>query len=703
MASKPWAGRFGAATDRRVEQFTESISFDRRLFEHDIQGSVAHAEMLAAVGLITSDECRQIVRGLSEIRATIESGEFPFVLEREDIHMHIEAALIDKLGDVGRKLHTARSRNDQVATDAKLWTRDALDRVDTKLLSLQRSLVGAAERHRDIILPGYTHLQRAQPILAAHYFLAYVEKLARDRTRVADCRKRLNVLPLGAAALAGTSLPIDRHHVAKALGFDGVAANSLDVSSDRDFALESVFVLTAIALHLAGWAEEWVLWSTQEFSFLALPDAICTGSSIMPQKKNPDVLELIRGRSARVVGDLNTLLVLVKGLPLAYNRDLQEDKEPLFDAFDTVEACLDMAAVVVDGAKLRVDRINERLDEGFLDATTLMEHLIEQGVPQRSAHEVIGQLVAACEQRGLKRLSDLPVEEFTKAHASLGSDVKDLLGVQNAVKAFRSYGSTGAGEVAFQLLAWKQKVSVTPEEGFQVTTLPGPHCPDEVASYLFCFLRKMDFEAAQSRGKKLGLPLGLSSYGYHARPDLPRPQGEVEWSKRLAQLFGDVNILSYCEKAYPDQNGLVKKKKGKKPSCDLVCTLKNGKIIWIELKGAWRDWWGGNHKFYRSYLLHPLVAGLDPTKKHTVPLDLLRLSSLRPPEADYVAELLIGFERPDDPMDEDIKTLIELANLESWDVQTDSWISPANQNQRVRCWFWSKRSDDGWIPPSSPA
>jgi len=459
VASKPWGGRFGERTDRRVEQFTESISFDRRLFEHDIRGSVAHAEMLARVGLISNDECQQIVRGLSEIRAEIESGQFPFVLEREDVHMHIEAALIEKLGDVGRKLHTARSRNDQVATDVKLWARDGLDRIDERLLALQRAFVGAAERHRDVILPGYTHMQRAQPVLASHYFLAYVEKLERDRGRVADCRKRLNVLPLGAAALAGTSLPIDRASVAAALGFDGVAANSLDVSSDRDFAVESVFVLTLIAEHLAGWAEEWVLWSTQEFGFLALPDAICTGSSIMPQKKNPDVLELIRGRSARVIGDLTTLLALIKGLPLAYNRDLQEDKEPVFDAFDTVEACLDLAAVVVDGASLRADRIAERLDEGYLDATTLMEWLIQKGVPQRSAHEVIGHLVGLCEQRGLKRLADLPDEEFSKASPALDHGAKAVLGVANAVKAFRSVGSTAPAEVEAQLRGWQSRLA----------------------------------------------------------------------------------------------------------------------------------------------------------------------------------------------------------------------------------------------------
>jgi argininosuccinate lyase len=458
VASKPWAGRFSQETDRRVEAFTESISLDRRLFEHDIQGSIAHARMLAQVGLLTEAECGQIVQGLLEIRAEIAEGRFPFVLEREDIHMHVEAALIERIGDVGRKLHTARSRNDQVATDFKLWVREALDRVDGKLEALQRALVGAAERHREVILPGYTHLQRAQPVLGAHYFLAYVEKLARDRGRVADCRRRLNVLPLGAAALAGTTLPIDRDFVARELGFDGVAANSLDVSSDRDFAVEAAFVLALVAEHLSGWAEEWVLWSTQEFAFLELPDAVCTGSSIMPQKKNPDVLELIRGRAARVIGALTSLLVLIKGLPLAYNRDLQEDKAPLFDAFDTVSACLDLAAVVVEGARLRTDRIAGRLEEGFLDATTLMEYLIRQGVPQRTGHEVVGRLVGLCETRGC-RLADLAPDELAAAHPALGPDVREWLGVENAVKAFRSYGSTGPEPVDRQLNEWKRRLS----------------------------------------------------------------------------------------------------------------------------------------------------------------------------------------------------------------------------------------------------
>ena len=458
MASKPWSGRFGGKTDRRVEGFTQSISFDHRLFKQDIHGSKAHANMLASIGLLSEDECQQIVRGLSEIQAEIEDGRFSFAQEREDVHMHIEAALIEKLGDVGRKLHTGRSRNDQVATDLKLWVRESLDRIDVRLRDLQRAFVQIAVRHRHFILPGYTHMQRAQPVLAPHIFLAYVEKLERDRSRLADCRRRLNILPLGAAALAGTSLPIDRHFVAHGLGFEGVAANSLDVSSDRDFALESVFVLTMIAEHLSGWAEEWILWNTQEFGFLSLPDSLCTGSSIMPQKKNPDVLELIRGRAARVIGDLTTLLVLVKGLPLAYNRDLQEDKEPIFNAFDTVETCLELASVVVDGATLRAERIAERLDEGFLDATTLMEFLIQRNTPQRTAHEVIGQLVSLCECRGVKRLADLSDAELADAHPQLGPEVRSVLGVENAIKAFRSYGSTAPTEVEKQLEQWIQRL-----------------------------------------------------------------------------------------------------------------------------------------------------------------------------------------------------------------------------------------------------
>jgi argininosuccinate lyase len=458
MSQKTWGGRFSGDTDRRVEAFTESILFDHRLYRHDIRASQAHARMLAAVGLLTSDEAESICTTLDTIGAEIARGEFPFSIELEDIHTHIERALIERLGDVGRKLHTGRSRNDQVVTDVKLWVRDALDSLDNRLVGLQRALVESAERDRDLVLPGYTHLQRAQPILAAHYFLAYVEKYQRDRQRLADCRKRLNTLPLGAAALAGTSLPIDRDHVARALGFDSVAANSLDVSSDRDFLLEYVFDLSVIALHLAGWAEEWVLWATTEFNFLELPDAFCTGSSIMPHKKNPDVLELIRGKAARVVADLQRLLVLVKGLPLAYNRDLQEDKEAVFDAHDTVTAALELAAALVGATRFRQEVIAARLEDGYLDATTLMEFCVAQGVPMRAAHEAVGKLVRLCEERRC-RLGDLPVEVYESIHVGLSAGVYKVLGVRNALAAFRSVGSTAPAEVEKQLAFWRQRLS----------------------------------------------------------------------------------------------------------------------------------------------------------------------------------------------------------------------------------------------------
>ena len=452
MSQKTWGGRFTGGTDARVEAFTESISFDRRLYRHDIIGSQAHARMLAEVGLISADEAEQIVRALDEIGADIDAGKMEFTISLEDIHTHIEKALIGKLGDVGRKLHTGRSRNDQVVTDLKLWTRDAIDDLDGLLRDLQKAFVESAAREAGVVIPGYTHLQRAQPVLAAHYFLAYVEKLQRDRDRLRDCRARVNVLSLGAAALAGTSLPIDRESVRDKLGFESVARNSLDVSSDRDFALEFVFCLSLIATHLSGWAEEWVIWSTTEFNFLDLPDAFCTGSSIMPHKKNPDVLELTRGKSGRVIGALQHLFVLVKGLPLAYNRDLQEDKTALFDAFDTVAGCLAVAAPLVSQTTLRREVIAARLDAGFLDATTLMEALIARGTPMRLAHEIVGNLVRECELRKC-RLADLPDACFPSA------EVKASLGVANALAAFKSYGSTAPAEVAKQLRDWQQRLS----------------------------------------------------------------------------------------------------------------------------------------------------------------------------------------------------------------------------------------------------
>ncbi|MCS6866958.1 MAG: argininosuccinate lyase [Gemmataceae bacterium] len=455
MSQKTWGGRFTGSTDTRVEAFTESIHCDQRLYRHDIRASQAHARMLAHVGLLTQAEAEQILRSLDEIRADIDAGKMAFSTALEDIHTHIEQALIAKLGDVGRKLHTGRSRNDQVVTDVKLWMREAIDELDILLGDLQKAFVELAERERGLILPGYTHLQRAQPVLAAHYALAYVEKFQRDRDRLADCRRRVNILPLGAAALAGTSLPIDREFVRAELGFAAVAANSLDVSSDRDFALEFVFCLAVVATHLSGWAEEWVLWSTTEFRFLDLPEAFCTGSSIMPHKKNPDVLELIRGKSARVIAMLQQLFVLLKGLPLAYNRDLQEDKTAIFAAFDTVHSCLGVAAPLVRQTRFHHAAIAARLDDGFLDATTLMEALIARGMPMRTAHETVGRLVRECEQRHC-RLDQLPDELFP------WPEVKGSLGAAQALAAFRSYGSTAPAEVERQLQFWKQRLAQSP-------------------------------------------------------------------------------------------------------------------------------------------------------------------------------------------------------------------------------------------------
>jgi argininosuccinate lyase len=453
------SGVFGEGPNRLVEQFTESVSFDHRLYAQDVAGSIAHSQMLAANGIISVDEQQQIEQGLLEIRAEIEAGNFELRTDLEDIHMHIEKALIDRLGDVGRKLHSGRSRNDQVATDFRLWVRDAIDDMDAKLVELQRAFVSRCDRDADVILPGYTHMQRAQPVLAPHYWLAYCEKFERDRQRLQDCRRRVNVSTLGTAALAGTSLPIDREDVARRLGFEGVSANSIDSSSDRDFVLETAFVLTLIAEHLSTLAEEWVLWSTVEFNFIKLPQDFCTGSSIMPQKINPDVMELIRGKTARVVGNLQALLVLVKGLPLAYNRDLQEDKPQLFDSVDTVAACLEIAAPLVRGAELNRESIAAGLDRGHLDATTFMEYLIRRNIPQRTAHHLVGQLVRkALDQR--VSLAELPLSDYQEAHPELDESVYEILGVDKAIDAFVSYGSTASVEVAKQVERWKTKLKM---------------------------------------------------------------------------------------------------------------------------------------------------------------------------------------------------------------------------------------------------
>jgi len=445
--------------DQALAKFSESISFDHRLYRHDIRGSIAHATMLCKQGMLTEEELRKIIDELRVIEGKLDRKELPFRIELEDIHMHIEQSLIDALGDTGRKLHTARSRNDQVATDLRLWVRDALDQVDALLEALQRAFVDRCDHDAEIILPAYTHMQRAQPVLAPHYWLAYVEKLERDRSRIADCRRRVNVCPLGGAAVAGTSLPIDRALTAELLEFEKVAANSIDISSDRDFAIESVFVLSMIAIHLSGWAEEWILWSTTEFGFIKLPQAYCTGSSIMPQKVNPDTLELTRGKTGRVVGALQTLLMLMKGLPLAYNRDMQEDKPPLFDAFDTVQACLQLAIPIVQGSQLQPDAIKLRLDQGYLDATALMEAIMQMGMPQRTAHHKVGALVALAKSKAVT-LSELTDEDFSSVDPSfVGEALRKRLGVEGAVASYQSLGSSRPELVRAQVAAWKQKLA----------------------------------------------------------------------------------------------------------------------------------------------------------------------------------------------------------------------------------------------------
>lgn len=460
MASPSRSGVFAAGTDDRLERYAESISFDQRLYRQDIAGSIAHANMLASQGMITDDEADAITSQLKVIESEIAAGEMEFKFELEDIHMHIESALIERLGDVGRKLHTARSRNDQVSTDVRLWIRESLDRVDAKLENLQKAFLSRCDADFQIILPAYTHLQRAQPVLAPHYWLAYIEKLSRDRERISDARRRVNVSPLGVAAVAGTTLPIDRSQTAAALGFDGFTANSLDTSSDRDFLLDSAYALAVIAGHLSTWAEEWILWSTVEFNFIKIPQSFCTGSSIMPQKINPDTLELTRGKAARVMGNLQTLFLLTKNLPLAYNRDLQEDKPPLFDSFDTIEAMLELAAPIVAGAQLQTESISSRLEHGYLDATTLMEWMIAKDIPQRRAHHLVGAIVGEATKRNVP-LSELPLEAM-QAHApEIDASVLDCLGTSNAVAAFQSDGSTAPSKVRQQIDQWKKRLAAS--------------------------------------------------------------------------------------------------------------------------------------------------------------------------------------------------------------------------------------------------
>jgi argininosuccinate lyase len=457
-SSKAWGGVFREPTDKRVEAFSESVSFDKRLADDDIDASIAHARMLAACGLMTVPEADAISRGLEEIRSEIHGGLFEFTAAKEDIHLHIESALTARLGDIGRKLHTARSRNDQVATDLRLYCRRAIDRLDAGLLELQRAFLGLAVREQGLVIPGYTHLRRAQPVLASHQVLGWCEKFQRDRDRLADCRRRTNVLPLGSGALAGSSLPINRDHVAAALGFEGVVANSLDGASDRDFVCELAFVIALTMTHLSQWAEEWILYSTQEFGFLKLPEGFCTGSSIMPQKINPDVLELVRGKSARTIGNVQALLVLLKGLPTAYNRDLQEDKETIFDSIDTLEAVLGVAAPLIAGTSFDHAKIAATLERGHLDATSLMEALITAGVPQRTAHETVGHLVRRAMTKGVA-LAELSNEEFSRDWAGWTAAFRGALGASRAVERMTSFGSTAPARVAEQIAVWQNRLA----------------------------------------------------------------------------------------------------------------------------------------------------------------------------------------------------------------------------------------------------
>ena len=446
QSGKMWGGRFSEATAASVEAFTASIHYDARLYRQDIRGSKAHARMLVRQGLIAGEEGEAIVRGLDEIEGEIEQGAFIFKPELEDIHMNIEKALTDKIGPAGAKLHTARSRNDQVNLDFRLYLRDEADILDNLLREAQRSFTRMARKYFGTIMPGYTHLQRAQPVLVSHHLLAYVEMLQRDRDRLAGCRLRINIMPLGAAAMAGTGLPIDRQSVAEELGFAAITANSMDTTGDRDFALELLFCLNLVQLHLSRLAEELVLWSSKEFEFIRIGDRYCTGSSIMPQKKNPDIPELIRGKTGRVTGALMGLLMTVKGLPLTYNRDLQEDKEPVFDALDTVKASLSITAELLDNTEFNVARLREATVGGFMTATDLADYLVRRNLPFRQAHGVVGRIVALCQERKCE-LVDLSLAELREFSELIESDIFAVLSVEGSVNSRTSAGGTSGVRV----------------------------------------------------------------------------------------------------------------------------------------------------------------------------------------------------------------------------------------------------------------
>jgi len=445
-SEKPWGGRFTEPTDAFVERFTASVGFDQRLYHHDITGSIAHATMLAAVGVLTDEERDTIVDGLKAVKADIEAGTFQWSVSLEDVHMNIEARLTDRIGVTGKKLHTGRSRNDQVATDIRLYLRDEIDVIAEEIKRLQAGLLNLAEREADTIMPGFTHLQTAQPVTFGHHLLAWYEMLVRDGERLQDCRKRVNIMPLGAAALAGTTYPIDRLMTAKLLGFDRASENSLDSVSDRDFAIEFCSFAALLMTHLSRFSEELVLWTCAQFDFIDLPDRFCTGSSIMPQKKNPDVPELVRGKTGRVNGHLISLLTLMKGQPLAYNKDNQEDKEPLFDTVDTIKGCLRAYADMVPAMTAKADNMRVAAKRGFSTATDLADYLVKRGMPFRDAHEVVGRSVAfGVEQK--RDLSDMTLAELQSFSDIISEDVFDVLTLDGSVQARDHLGGTAPAQV----------------------------------------------------------------------------------------------------------------------------------------------------------------------------------------------------------------------------------------------------------------
>jgi len=448
--SQAWSALFSEPMSELVQRYTASVGFDRRMWRADIGGSLAHARMLAAQGILGPDDLASIERGMTQIVQEIEAGTFEWQLALEDVHLNIEARLTQLVGDAGKRLHTGRSRNDQVATDVRLWLRGEIDQLAPLLASMQRALLGVAEQHVETILPGFTHMQVAQPVSFAHHLLAYVEMFARDDERLADVRKRVNRLPLGAAALAGTSYPLDREAVAKALGFDGVCQNSLDAVSDRDFAIEFTSWAAITMMHVSRLAEEIVLWMSQNFGFIDLADRYCTGSSIMPQKRNPDVAELARGKSGRVFGHLTALLVLMKGQPLTYNKDNQEDKEPLFDTVDTLRDTLRIMAEMVGGITVKAEAMERAALRGYATATDLADYLVKKGLPFRDAHEVVAHAVKHGLQQG-KDLADLPIATLQTFHAAIEPDVYDVLTLRGSLEARKVLGGTAPEQVRAQI------------------------------------------------------------------------------------------------------------------------------------------------------------------------------------------------------------------------------------------------------------